>query len=61
MKNFTIAFMGTNRQRADWLHATMDTLAIEMFGDFGYDTLSHDEKVQVLSELISSGIITLED
>ena len=38
-----------------WLLQTMDITAESLFGEFGYDTCSHSEKLQVLQEMIENG------
>ena len=38
-----------------WLLQTMDITAESLFGEFGYDTCSHSEKLQVLQEMMLNG------
>ena len=38
-----------------WLLQTMDITAESLFGEFGYDTCSHSEKLQVLQEMMENG------
>ena len=38
-----------------WLLQTMDITAESLFGEFGYDTCSQSEKLQVIQEMILNG------
>ena len=38
-----------------WLLQAMDVTAEHLHGEFGYDTCSHSEKLQVLQEMIENG------
>jgi hypothetical protein len=38
-----------------WLLQTMDITAEHLHGEFGYDTCSHSEKLQVLQEMMLNG------
>ena len=38
-----------------WLLQTMAITAESLFGEFGYDTCSQSEKLQVLQEMIENG------
>jgi len=38
-----------------WLLQTMDITAESLFGEFGYDTCSQSEKLQVVQEMILNG------
>ena len=38
-----------------WLLQAMDVTAEYLHGEFGYDTCSHSEKLQVLQEMILNG------
>ena len=40
---------------ARWLLQTLDMEAEEMFGEFGFDTLTEEEKLQVIAEIYSKG------
>ena len=42
----------TINDHSRWLLQTMDITAESLFGEFGYDTCSHSEKLQVLQEMI---------
>ena len=45
----------TINDHSRWLLQTMDITAESLFGEFGYDTCSHSEKLQVLQEMIENG------
>ena len=38
-----------------WLLQTMDITAESLFGEFGYDTCSQSEKLQVIQEMMLNG------
>jgi len=38
-----------------WLFQTMDITAESLFGEFGYDTCSQSEKLQVIQEMMLNG------
>ena len=38
-----------------WLLQAMDITAEHLHGEFGYDTCSHSEKLQVLQEMMLNG------
>lgn len=43
------------KDHARWLLQTLDITAEELHGEFGYDTCSHTEKLEVLQEMIEKG------
>ena len=45
----------TINDHSRWLLQTMDITAESLFGEFGYDTCSHSEKLQVLQEMMLNG------
>lgn len=53
--------MISTKEKASWLQYTLDQVADGMFSEFGYDTLTTDEKKQVLEHIIEEGWITIED
>ena len=46
-----------NKDKARWLKYTLDILADELHGEFGYDTCKEDEKLNVLEELFNQHLI----
>ena len=38
-----------------WLMTAMDVTAEHLHGEFGYDTCSHSEKLQVMQEMMMNG------
>lgn len=49
--------MATNKEKAAWLKQTLDILAENTQGEFGYDTCDEQGKLRILEELFSSGLI----
>ena len=47
----------TINDHSRWLLQTMDITAESLFGEFGYDTCSHSEKLQVLQEMMKMVIL----
>ena len=47
----------TAEDKARWLSYTLDLEAEEMFGEFGYDTLTGDEQRKVLEELFKKDLL----
>jgi hypothetical protein len=45
----------TINDHSRWLLQTMDITAESLFGEFGYDTCSQSEKLQVIQEMILNG------
>ena len=45
----------TINDHSRWLLQTMDITAESLFGEFGYDTCSHSEKLQVMQEMMMNG------
>lgn len=45
----------TINDHSKWLLQTMDITAESLFGEFGYDTCSQSEKLQVIQEMILNG------
>lgn len=45
----------TVNDHSRWLLQTMDITAEFLFGEFGYDTCSQSEKLQVIQEMILNG------
>ena len=45
----------TVNDHSRWLLQTMDITAESLFGEFGYDTCSQSEKLQVIQEMILNG------
>ena len=45
----------TVNDHSRWLLQTMDITAESLFGEFGYDTCSKSEKLQVIQEMILNG------
>jgi hypothetical protein len=45
----------TINDHSRWLLQTMDITAESLFGEFGYDTCSQSEKLQILQEMILNG------
>ena len=45
----------TINDHSRWLLQTMDITAESLFGEFGYDTCSHSEKLQVIQEMMMNG------
>ena len=51
----------TLKEQASWLHTTLDVYAMDIAGEFGYDTCKQDEKILVLQAIIDEGLIILPD
>lgn len=49
------------REKASWLHTTMDVYASEHYAEFGYDTCDAETKILILESIIEDGLITLSD
>ena len=47
----------TPKDMARWLQYTLDIESEEMFGEFGYATLTEEEQRQVLEEVFAKGLI----
>ena len=47
----------TPKDMARWLQQTLDIEAEELFGEFGYATLTEEEQRQVLEEVFAKGLI----
>ena len=45
----------TINDHSRWLLQTMDITAESLFGEFGYDTCSQSEKLQVIQEMMLNG------
>ena len=45
----------TINDHSKWLLQTMDITAESLFGEFGYDTCSQSEKLQVIQEMMLNG------
>ena len=45
----------TINDHSRWLLQTMNITAESLFGEFGYDTCSHSEKLQVMQEMMMNG------
>ena len=45
----------TINDHSRWLLQTMDITAESLFGEFGYDTCSQSEKLQLIQEMILNG------
>jgi hypothetical protein len=45
----------TINDHSRWLLQTMDITAESLFGEFGYDTCSQSEKLQVMQEMMMNG------
>ena len=45
----------TISDHSKWLLQTMDITAESLFGEFGYDTCSQSEKLQVIQEMMLNG------
>lgn len=47
----------TNKDLARFLKQSMDIIAEERFGEFGYDTCTEEEKLEILKEIFERGWI----
>jgi len=45
----------TINNHSKWLLQTMDITAESLFGEFGYDSCSQSEKLQVIQEMMLNG------
>jgi len=43
------------QDHARWLLQTMDIVAEDLTGEFGYDTCTQEQKLKVLQEMIENG------
>lgn len=46
-----------NSDLASWLHMTLDVLAQEKYGEFGYATCSHEEQKQIIEEMVERNLV----
>ena len=52
--------MATRKEIVDHFKMSMDVIAQEQFGEFGYDTCTNDEKIQIIDHLIDLDLITIK-
>lgn len=51
----------TIKDEASWLSTTLDIYAQDMYGEFGYNTCTEKEQLQVLEAIITDKMITFPD
>ena len=50
--------MSDNKQIASFIYDSMDNLAGEKYGEFGYSTLTKEEQLDIIEEMLELKIIT---
>ena len=51
--------MATKKEIINHIHMSMDVFAQEQFGEFGYDTCTSKEKMEIIEMLIDQEIIEI--
>jgi hypothetical protein len=46
-----------NSDLASWLHMTLDVLAQEKYGEFGYTTCTCDQQKEIIIEMVERNLV----